>query len=49
MNFLMQNVEMPLIPVVAELEANIAAFDFELPSNLWSKLESAGLIAPVNI
>ncbi len=34
---------------VAELEANIAAFDFELPANLWSELESAGLIAPVNI
>jgi len=34
---------------VAELAENIAAFDFELPSNLWSELESAGLIAPVNI
>ncbi|CAN2242919.1 Tas Predicted oxidoreductases (related to aryl-alcohol dehydrogenases) [actinobacterium SCGC AAA044-D11] len=34
---------------VAELKQNIEAFDFELPTNLWSELESAGLIQPVNI
>ena len=31
----------------AELRANIASFDTELPAQLWSDMERAGLIAPV--
>jgi D-threo-aldose 1-dehydrogenase len=31
-----------------ELKANVAAFDLDLPLNLWSELENAGLIQPVN-
>jgi D-threo-aldose 1-dehydrogenase len=34
---------------LAELKANIASFNTELPSNLWSEMERAGLIAPVNL
>jgi D-threo-aldose 1-dehydrogenase len=34
---------------LAELKANIASFNTELPSNLWSEMESAGLIAPVKL
>ena len=32
-----------------ELRANIKSFDSQLPANLWTELESAGLIEPVNI
>ena len=34
---------------VAELRANIASFDTELPDELWSEMERAELIAPINI
>ena len=34
---------------VAELRANIASFDQELPRELWNDMEKEGLIAPINI
>ena len=34
---------------LAELKANIASFDSVLPPELWSEMERAGLIAPVNL
>jgi D-threo-aldose 1-dehydrogenase len=34
---------------LTELKANIASFNTELPANLWSEMERAGLIAPINL
>ena len=34
---------------LSELRANIASFDTELPAELWSDMEVAGLIAPLNL
>jgi D-threo-aldose 1-dehydrogenase len=34
---------------LSELRANIASFDTELPAELWSDMEAAGLIAPLNL
>ena len=34
---------------VEELRSNIAHFDTELPDELWSEMEKAGLIIPINI
>jgi aryl-alcohol dehydrogenase-like predicted oxidoreductase len=31
----------------AELAANIAAFDAQLPEELWSEMEREGLIRPI--
>ena len=33
---------------VTELRSNIAAFDSELPAEMWSELEEQGVIRPVN-
>lgn len=33
---------------LAELNANIELFDTELPADLWSSMESEGLISPIN-
>jgi len=33
----------------AELRANIASFDAELPDELWSEMEKEGLIQPINL
>ena len=32
---------------LAEIESNIANFDLPLPSDLWEKMEGAGLIEPI--
>ena len=34
---------------ISELRANIKSFDTELPAQLWSDMEEAGLIAPINL
>jgi len=34
---------------VSELRANVKSFDTELPVQLWSDMEEAGLIAPINL
>ena len=34
---------------VEELRSNIAHFDTELPDELWSEMEKAGLITPIHI
>jgi D-threo-aldose 1-dehydrogenase len=33
---------------LAELEANIASFDAQLPDELWSEMEREGLIRPIS-
>ena len=34
---------------IAELRANIASFDLELPQELWSDMENEGLISPIKL
>jgi catalase (peroxidase I) len=33
---------------VSELKQNLESFNFDLPADLWSQMESAGLIEPLN-
>jgi D-threo-aldose 1-dehydrogenase len=36
------------VRTVQELEVNVAAFDEEIPAELWTELENLGLIDPAH-